>query len=431
MSMDILTGPGGRLASLAKTVSTAQNKAGAQVAGDPDISDPAKLFAALLENPLGKAADKSEQSDDRDAQDSEANASEAAQPVAAAIVPQNLFSLAADLRVASTSETVQPDASANLASTAPAPVVDTITEDNESKPQVAADLSALLPEAAKKQGEAVFFDRKKAGSGDGKAAVQADAALTQVPVKAAAEEAVADGGSIAAAPHDADAQLLTAKQPAESSAMFDRVAAQPQQLSSRSTVTIDAKMEPSASAALARIDDIQIISERSSGSVKTLQIRLDPIELGSVTARIRVTPDNIEVHLIADKPYAAEALAADRSMIEKTLKMAGVHEDAKISVTVAERNAVGLPQSSSSQSAGHQQAGNHQQSQQGAGMQSGTDGNNGSQSQSQAQFMGGEGRRNDEAGQTVRGVFEGRASSSAASQDDSGIASAARRGLVV
>ncbi len=112
----------------------------------------------------------------------------------------------------------------------------------------------------------------------------------------------------------------------------------------------------------ARIADIEVVSERSFGTVKTLQIRLDPVELGAVTVRIRVAGDSVEVHLVADKSHAAEMLAADRSMIEKALKVAGVGDDTKISVTVADRNAQGAAQHvAAAQNAGQQQASAQQQ----------------------------------------------------------------------
>src|SRR5690606_33158354 len=163
----------------------------------------------------------------------------------------------------------------------------------------------------------------------------------------------------------------------------DRADIQPLQSAPKSSVPGESKAATTPSQGAARIADIQVVSERSFGPVKTLQIRLDPAELGTVTARIRVASEGVEVHLVAEKAHAAEALAADRSMIEKALKAAGVADDAKISVTVADRNAAGVVQQA--------------QATQNTAQQQGFDGRNGAQAQ--AGFMGGEGRRNGESGQ--------------------------------
>lgn len=181
----------------------------------------------------------------------------------------------------------------------------------------------------------------------------------------------------------------------------------------------------------ARIADIEVVSERSFGTVKTLQIRLDPVELGAVTARIRVAGDSVEVHLVADKSHAAEMLAADRSMIEKALKVAGVGDDTKISVTVADRNAQGAAQHvAAAQNAGQQQASAQQQGHQLAFnmQQQGSQGRGG---EAQAQFMsgrsGGEGGRNGGSGQAGRE----HANSQAKPENGRGAPHIGGRGLVV
>ncbi len=178
----------------------------------------------------------------------------------------------------------------------------------------------------------------------------------------------------------------------QSGQMPDRTDIQ-QQPTTKGNAPADIKAATTPSQAAARIADIQVVSERSFGTVKTLQIRLDPVELGAVTARIRVGSEGVEVHLVAEKTHGAEALAADRSMIEKALKAAGIADDAKISVTVADRNAAGaVQQAQASQNAGQQPG-----QQQAFNMQQGFDGRNGAQAQ--AGFMGGEGRQNGESGQ--------------------------------
>ena len=137
--------------------------------------------------------------------------------------------------------------------------------------------------------------------------------------------------------------------------------------------------------------------------------------------------EGIEVHLVAEKTHAAEALAADCSMIEKALKAAGIADDAKISVTVADRNAAGaVQQAQASQNAGQQQASGQQPGQQQAfNMQQGFDGRNGAEAQ--AGFMGGEGKQNGESGQAGRE----RSDMQTAHDNGNGISRNDGRGLVV
>lgn len=419
MSMDILAGTGGRLASLAKNAAAPQGKSGEQAGSDGDISDPAKLFGALLEKPQSKEIDTSEQKDESDTQEAEA-AIDPSRQSSVYSVSQNLFSLAANLSAVNeghSASTVEGDSKA-----AAVVAVTDASEDGLNAKAVDAELSALLPDAENKHVEVASADKKKAAATDAKTGNKLEAALAS---------SVPKPDSAPVEPANAPEEVTMAKQPADGGNVQDRMAMQPQQQALRGNAPVEAKAGVFAPQASVRINDIQLISERSFGAVKTLQIRLDPVELGAVTARIRVVADNIEVHLIADKAHGAEALAADRSMIEKALKLAGVTEDSKITVTVAERGVVNAQQSTSSQNAGHQQAGSQQQGQQGFGMQSGTDGRNGSQSQSQAQFMGGEGRQNGQSADTRGGTSDARGPNAEAIQDTSAFVNGRNRGLVV
>ncbi|MBV2144343.1 flagellar hook-length control protein FliK [Falsochrobactrum sp. TDYN1] len=174
------------------------------------------------------------------------------------------------------------------------------------------------------------------------------------------------------------------------------------------------------------------MSERTFGTVKTLQIRLDPVELGSVTARIRLVGDGVEVHLVAEKAHAAEALAADRSIIEKALKVAGIGDENRISVTVTERGAASSAQpTSASQNAGHQQASGQQQGQQTFNMQNNSDGRNNPQGQPQMQFTSGEGRQNGESGHAGRNNTGGGSSGEVGEREAAAGVAGRNRGLVV
>ncbi|OYR11604.1 flagellar hook-length control protein FliK [Brucella grignonensis] len=431
MSVDALLNTAGRLVSLVKGTG-GQQGAVAKVNGEnQEQSEPANLFGALLEKPQNKLSpdgepkDEDTQSDDSDQTEREAPAQS---PVYGA--SQNLLVLAAGLtastgdgQAAAANHTVKPDTN-----------VSALADVTEADPEMTgANLSDMpMPEALSKkdqpkkdQKDSVEASKKNPASVDPKNAAKADNVVSHnQPAATAAKQA--DG------PEEASSTLPKPEHSAQSSnaAEPDRSSVQPQQQAGKSPSVVDVKSPvPTASTAATRIADIQLVSERSFGAVKTLQIRLDPVELGAVTARIRLVADNnVEVHLVAEKAHGAEALAADRSMIEKALKAAGIADDAKISVTVTERGAVNAVQhSSASQSAGQQQASSQQQGQQTLDMQNGSDG----RGNAQAHFMGGEGRRNGETGQAERNQMGARVSAEASEQEVSVGFGGRNRGLVV
>lgn len=419
MSMDILAGAGGRVASLAKNASAPNAKNGG---ADQDMSDPAKLFGALLEKPQSKETEPSGKDDESATQENDVVSAEASRQSPLYFVPQPLFSLATDISAGANGDASLLDDGGHKApmSLNAQPVLADGTDEAEQAQSMLSEKSALVADVAKKPAPTAPIDNKSADTNKARSENRPDVRSNQdaastlgVPAEPAF---TSDEGTVGGSSGDGGNGT-------------ERMSAQPQQPASRGSVLVEAKPAIVASQASVRINDIQIISERSFGAVKTLQIRLDPVELGAVTARIRVVADTIEVHLIADKAHGAEALTADRSMIEKALKVAGVTEDSKITVTVTERGAVNAQQSTSSQSAGQQQAGQQQQGQQGFGMQNGTDGRNGSQGQ--AQFMGGEGRQNGQSAQTQQGFFDTHGANGEASQEISGAGSTRNRGLVV
>ncbi|RCS23984.1 flagellar hook-length control protein FliK [Phyllobacterium salinisoli] len=85
------------------------------------------------------------------------------------------------------------------------------------------------------------------------------------------------------------------------------------------------------------IAGVEIVSERSYGTVKTLNIRLQPLDLGTVTARLRMVPDGMQVELVADRRETADRLAADRDMLGKALQSVGLSDNAVVAITVTER----------------------------------------------------------------------------------------------
>ncbi len=106
------------------------------------------------------------------------------------------------------------------------------------------------------------------------------------------------------------------------------------------------------------VTDVQILSDRSNAGSRTLVIQLQPIELGTVTARMRLTPEGMHIQLMAENPAMAEHLAKDHDMLSKALQRAGVADDASsVTISVIDRSSA----SSSSQTGQQNLSGQDQQ----------------------------------------------------------------------
>jgi len=431
MSVDILLGQAGRIASPTRSLAPQQaNGQGKAAVDGQENSDPSQLFGALLEKPHGKPVAKGEDAETVQTDEQDEQKSDASTQASSWTVSQNVLSLAANLP--NLSGEGHNSATENLAKKA-----------GKSALAQADGVDADAIEGKEAQvGADADIDVKRKGETAQTAQNLASAANTKPSSKsgqAASGEATGAQQDTATEKPEADvADLLkgdksAGSQPANSGAA-DRGVFQPQQAASKSAVPVEGKAAAATQQAV-RVADAQVVSQRSFGSVKTLQIRLDPVDLGQVTARIRVVPDGVEVHLVADKAQAAEALSADRSVIEKALKSAGIGDDARITVTVADRSAPSTVQHvAASQNAGQQQAGAQQQSsgqQQAFNMQGGFDGRNGAQSQAQAQFASGEGRQNGDSSQTGQDRSGKQTGSETAARDTVAGTAGRSRGLVV
>lgn len=88
------------------------------------------------------------------------------------------------------------------------------------------------------------------------------------------------------------------------------------------------------------LTDVQIVSDRTNGAARTLVIQLQPIELGTVTARLRLNPDGMHIQITATDAVMAEHLAKDYEMLGKALRRAGVTDDASIvTISIVDRSA--------------------------------------------------------------------------------------------
>lgn len=428
MSVDILLGQAGRIASPTRSLAPQQaNGQGKAAVDGQENSDPSQLFGALLEKPHGKPVTKGEDAETVQADEKDEQKSDASAQASSWAVSQNVLSLAANLPNLSSESHIS--ATENLAKKAgKAALAQAEGEDADAiegkEVQVGADAA---------------IDVKRKSEATQNLAPAVNAKPSSKSGQATSGEATGAQQDTATEKPEADvADLLKGDKPAGSqpanSGAADRGVFQPQQTASKSAVPVEGKAAAATQQAV-RVADVQVVSERSFGSVKTLQIRLDPVDLGQVTARIRVVPDGVEVHLVADKAQAAEALSADRSVIEKALKSAGIGDDARITVTVADRSAPSAVQhAAASQNAGQQQAGAQQQSsgqQQAFNMQGGFDGRNGAQSQAQAQFASGEGRQNGDSSQTGQDRSGKQTGSETAARDTVAGTAGRSRGLVV
>ena len=68
-------------------------------------------------------------------------------------------------------------------------------------------------------------------------------------------------------------------------------------------------------------------------------IQLQPVELGTVTARLRLTGEGMHIQLMAESRAAAEHLARDHEALGKALQHAGVADDASaVTISVIDRS---------------------------------------------------------------------------------------------
>ncbi|WP_346896966.1 flagellar hook-length control protein FliK [uncultured Roseibium sp.] len=99
-------------------------------------------------------------------------------------------------------------------------------------------------------------------------------------------------------------------------------------------------------------------------AVKTLEIKLTPVELGTVKVTLKITGGNVEVTMTASNPQTAELLKQDRQLLDQMLRATG-HKADSITIQAAADDRVTGPQhtgqtqsSGSSFSQADQNAGN-------------------------------------------------------------------------
>lgn len=113
------------------------------------------------------------------------------------------------------------------------------------------------------------------------------------------------------------------------------------------------------SASRPEVTDIVVVSDRSVGAARTLVIQLQPVELGTVTARLRLTADGMHIQIDAATTAMADHLSNDREVLSKALHRAGVTDDTStVTISIVDRSAAG---SGATQTGQHNPGGQDQQ----------------------------------------------------------------------
>lgn len=99
-------------------------------------------------------------------------------------------------------------------------------------------------------------------------------------------------------------------------------------------------------------------SKPALSKLKVLHIQLQPDSLGSVTVRMQLRADLLELHIDASRPETADLIQRDREVLSSILRAAGyTADDAQIKVTHADPSIVASLSSNSDTSASSQQSG--------------------------------------------------------------------------
>lgn len=90
------------------------------------------------------------------------------------------------------------------------------------------------------------------------------------------------------------------------------------------------------------VTGIEVVFDRTTGAARTLVIQLQPVELGTVTARLRLTSEGMHIQIAAASTAMAEHLSNDREALGKALHRAGVTDDASnVTISIIDRSQAG------------------------------------------------------------------------------------------
>lgn len=223
---------------------------------------------------------------------------------------------------------------------AAAPIKIPESEDAESIIAAAKTVPATVDKV--KGQEAPFPDDKTAAPAQAGTKPMADLPdvepLPQAVKSRPAPAPVSVGDAVAQVPEARNGKGTTLEQPAapvmHTSAATPPVSAQAE--TRLATVPVAVTPQP---ASRPQVTAVQILSDRTTGAARTLVVQLQPIELGTVTARLRLTPEGMHIQLTAETKAMAEHLAKDHDALGKALQRAGVADDASlVTISVVDRS---------------------------------------------------------------------------------------------
>jgi chemotaxis protein MotD len=113
---------------------------------------------------------------------------------------------------------------------------------------------------------------------------------------------------------------------------------------------IMASLKAEASRAAAEPQGLSIKPEGEA--VKTLEIKLTPVELGTVKVTLKITGGNVEVTMTASNPQTAELLKQDRQLLDQMLRATGHRADSITIQAAADDRVTGPQNAGQSQSSG-------------------------------------------------------------------------------
>jgi len=93
----------------------------------------------------------------------------------------------------------------------------------------------------------------------------------------------------------------------------------------------------STSSPISPINGVEILQSKKTGALTLLHLKLDPVHLGPVEARIRTSREGLHIELRAERQSAARSLAQDQLLLTQILDKSGFGRDGQIHVHVAEQ----------------------------------------------------------------------------------------------
>ncbi|EYS94385.1 hypothetical protein H709_00988 [Bartonella bacilliformis CUSCO5] len=90
---------------------------------------------------------------------------------------------------------------------------------------------------------------------------------------------------------------------------------------------------------ISQFNDVHVTLNKKVGHVQLLHLKLTPVELGSIDAKLRMTTQGLHVELQAQHQETARLLANNQEMLIHILEKAHIHDGGRLSVTIIDKNA--------------------------------------------------------------------------------------------